>query len=63
VGAWGQKDGEDVVSGIDYVLKRYPIDLKRRPHGAFLRRIHTNWLITQYPDRFAAAITGAGISN
>ena len=23
----------------------------------------TNWLITQYPDRFAAAITGAGISN
>ena len=23
----------------------------------------TNWLITQYPDRFAAAVTGAGISN
>ena len=23
----------------------------------------TNWLITQYPDRFAAAITGAGITN
>jgi dipeptidyl aminopeptidase/acylaminoacyl peptidase len=23
----------------------------------------TNWLITQYPDRFAAAISGAGISN
>ncbi len=22
-----------------------------------------NWLITQYPDRFAAAIVGAGISN
>jgi len=63
-GAWGQKDGEDVVSGIDYVLKRYPIDPKRVGHtghsyGGFL----TNWLITQYPDRFAAAITGAGISN
>ena len=23
----------------------------------------TNWLITQYPDRFAAAISGAGIVN
>jgi dipeptidyl aminopeptidase/acylaminoacyl peptidase len=63
-GAWGQKDGEDVISGIDYVLKRYPIDAKRVGHtghsyGGFM----TNWLITQYPDRFAAAITGAGISN
>jgi dipeptidyl aminopeptidase/acylaminoacyl peptidase len=63
-GAWGQKDGEDVVSGIDYVLKRYPVDARRVGHtghsyGGFL----TNWLITQYPDRFAAAITGAGISN
>lgn len=63
-GAWGQKDGEDVVSGIDFVLKRYPIDAERVGHtghsyGGFM----TNWLITQYPDRFAAAITGAGISN
>ena len=44
--------------------KRYPIDPKRVGHtghsyGGFM----TNWLITQYPDRFAAAITGAGISN
>jgi dipeptidyl aminopeptidase/acylaminoacyl peptidase len=63
-GEWGHKDGQDVVSGIDYVLKRYPIDAKRVGHtghsyGGFM----TNWLITQYPDRFAAAITGAGISN
>ena len=63
-GAWGAKDGEDVVSGVDYVLKRYPIDPKRVGHtghsyGGFM----TNWLITQYPDRFAAAITGAGITN
>ena len=63
-GAWGTKDGEDVVSGIDYVLKRHPIDAKRVGHtghsyGGFM----TNWLITQYPDRFAAAITGAGITN
>jgi dipeptidyl aminopeptidase/acylaminoacyl peptidase len=63
-GEWGRKDGEDIVSGIDYVLKRYPIDPKRVGHtghsyGGFM----TNWLITQYPDRFAAAITGAGITN
>jgi dipeptidyl aminopeptidase/acylaminoacyl peptidase len=63
-GEWGTKDGQDVVSGIDYVLKRYPIDPKRVGHtghsyGGFM----TNWLITQYPDRFAAAITGAGITN
>jgi dipeptidyl aminopeptidase/acylaminoacyl peptidase len=63
-GEWGKKDGEDVMSGIDYVLKRYPIDAKRVGHtghsyGGFM----TNWLITQYPDRFAAAISGAGISN
>ena len=46
-GEWGKKDGEDVVSGIDYVLKRYPIDAKRVGHtghsyGGFM----TNWLIT-----------------
>ena len=63
-GEWGKKDGEDVIAGIDYVLKRYPIDPRRVGHtghsyGGFM----TNWLITQYPDRFAAAITGAGISN
>jgi dipeptidyl aminopeptidase/acylaminoacyl peptidase len=63
-GAWGEKDGQDVVSGVEYVLKRYPIDPKRVGHighsyGGFM----TNWLITQYPDRFAAAIAGAGISN
>ncbi|HTM27145.1 MAG TPA: S9 family peptidase [Vicinamibacterales bacterium] len=63
-GEWGTKDGEDVVSGIDYVIHKYPIDSKRVGHtghsyGGFM----TNWLITQYPDRFAAAVTGAGISN
>jgi dipeptidyl aminopeptidase/acylaminoacyl peptidase len=63
-GEWGRKDGEDVMSGIDFALKRYPIDPKRVGHtghsyGGFM----TNWLITQYPDRFAAAISGAGISN
>jgi dipeptidyl aminopeptidase/acylaminoacyl peptidase len=63
-GEWGKKDGEDVIAGIEAVIKKYPIDPKRVGHighsyGGFM----SNWLITQYPDRFAAAITGAGISN
>ena len=63
-GAWGTKDGQDVVSGIDYVVKNYPVDVKKvgtmgHSYGGFM----TNWLITAYPDRFAAAATGAGISN
>ena len=46
-GAWGDRDGEDVVAGIDYVLKKYPIDPRRVGHtghsyGGFM----TNWLIT-----------------
>ena len=62
-GAWGDKDGEDVMAGIDYVIGRYPINPQKVGHtghsyGGFM----TNWLITQYPDRFAA-ITGAGITN
>ena len=63
-GAWGTKDGQDVISGIDYVIAHYPIDRARvatmgHSYGGFM----TNWLITQYPDRFAAAASGAGISN
>jgi len=63
-GGWGTKDGQDVVSGIDYVIARNPIDRARvatmgHSYGGFM----TNWLITQYPDRFAAAASGAGISN
>ena len=63
-GAWGTKDGQDVMAGVDYVLGRMPIDRKRvatigHSYGGFM----TNWLITQYPDLFAAAIPGAGIVN
>ena len=61
-GAWGTKDGQDVMAGVDYVIGKYPIDRARvatigHSYGGFM----TNWLITQYPDRFAAAIPGAGI--
>ena len=63
-GAWGDRDGEDVVSGIDYVISRYPIDRNRvatigHSYGGFM----SNWLIVRYPERFAAAAVGAGIVN
>jgi dipeptidyl aminopeptidase/acylaminoacyl peptidase len=63
-GAWGTKDGQDVMAGVDYVLAHYALDRARvatigHSYGGFM----TNWLITQYPDRFAAAIPGAGIVN
>ena len=63
-GAWGDKDGEDVMSGTDYVLANYPADAGRvatigHSYGGFM----SNWLITRYPDRFQAAAVGAGISN
>jgi dipeptidyl aminopeptidase/acylaminoacyl peptidase len=63
-GAWGSKDGEDVMAGVGHALANYPIDSTRigttgHSYGGFL----TNWLITQDPDRFAAAVAGAGISN
>ena len=63
-GGWGNRDGEDVMAGIDHVIANYPVDRSRvatigHSYGGFM----TNWLITQYPDRFAAAIPGAGIVN
>lgn len=63
-GAWGTKDGQDVMAGIDYAISNYPIDKSKvasigHSYGGFM----TNWLIGQYPDRFAAAASGAGIVN
>ena len=63
-GAWGDKDGEDVMAGIDYSIAHFAIDSDRvasigHSYGGFM----TNWLISRYPDRFAAAAAGAGIVN
>ena len=47
-GEWGKKDGEDVVSGIDYVLKKYPDRCQaRRAHRPFVRRVHDQ--LADYP--------------
>jgi dipeptidyl aminopeptidase/acylaminoacyl peptidase len=63
-GAWGDRDGEDVIAGIDYAISKYPIDRNRvatigHSYGGFM----SNWLIVKYPERFAAAAVGAGIVN
>ncbi|MGD2070815.1 MAG: S9 family peptidase [Gemmatimonadota bacterium] len=63
-GGWGTLDGEDVLAGVDHLVERYPIDRDRvGTTGHSYGGILTNWLITRYPDRFAAAVSGAGASN
>jgi dipeptidyl aminopeptidase/acylaminoacyl peptidase len=62
-GSWGDEDYDDVMAGVDHVLGRWPIDESRMgvtgySYGGYL----TNWIVTQ-TDRFAAAASGAGISN
>lgn len=63
-GGWGNRDGEDVMSGIDHLVARYRVDRNRvGTTGHSYGGILTNWLITRYPDRFRAAVPGAGESN
>ncbi len=63
-GGWGNKDGEDVIAGIDALAARFAIDRDRvGTTGHSYGGILTNWLITRYPDRFKAAVPGAGESN
>ena len=63
-GGWGIKDGEDVLAGVDHLVARLPIDRARvGSTGHSYGGILTNWLITRYPERFRAAISGAGESN
>jgi dipeptidyl aminopeptidase/acylaminoacyl peptidase len=62
-GGWGNLDYEDTMSAVGYAIDTYNVDANRLgvtgySYGGFL----TNWLIT-HTDRFAAAISGAGISN
>ncbi|HSM61165.1 MAG TPA: S9 family peptidase [Longimicrobiales bacterium] len=62
-GSWGDEDYDDVMAGVDHVVGRWPVDTTRMgvtgySYGGYL----TNWIITQ-TDRFAAALSGAGISN
>ncbi len=63
-GSWGTKDGEDVLAGVDHLIAQHRVDGSRvGTTGHSYGGILTNWLITRYPDRFRAAIPGAGESN
>jgi len=62
-GGWGERDYEDVLSGVDYALKHYRANPRRLgvtgySYGGFL----TNWIIG-HTARFAAAVVGAGPSD
>jgi dipeptidyl aminopeptidase/acylaminoacyl peptidase len=62
-GGWGDRDFEDVMSGVDYAIKHYSADPQRLgvtgySYGGFL----TNWIIG-HTTRFAAAVVGAGPSD
>lgn len=63
-GGWGTLDGEDVLSGVDHLVEGGLVDRARvGTTGHSYGGILTNWLITRYPDRFKAAVSGAGASN
>jgi dipeptidyl aminopeptidase/acylaminoacyl peptidase len=60
---FGHGDLKDIMSGVDQVLRQYPVDGNRMgirgwSYGGFM----TMWAVTQ-TNRFKAAVTGAGISN
>ena len=60
---FGGGDFQDIMTGIDALLKQYPIDPKRlgirgHSYGGYM----VMWAETQTP-RFAAAVSGAGLSN
>jgi dipeptidyl aminopeptidase/acylaminoacyl peptidase len=60
---FGGGDYEDILAGVDAILKQYPVDPKRigirgHSYGGYM----TMWAETQ-TQRFAAAVAGAGLSN
>jgi dipeptidyl aminopeptidase/acylaminoacyl peptidase len=60
---FGYGDFRDILSGVDYVVKKYPVDDNRIgisgwSYGGYL----TMWAVTQ-TRRFRAAVAGAGIAN
>ncbi|HEX5230540.1 MAG TPA: S9 family peptidase [Bryobacteraceae bacterium] len=60
---FGHGDLEDILGGVDDIVKNYPVDSKRIgiggwSYGGFM----TMWTVTQ-THRFRAAFAGAGIAN
>jgi dipeptidyl aminopeptidase/acylaminoacyl peptidase len=60
---FGYGDLRDVLTGVDAILQRYPIDEKRLGIGGWSYGGYmTMWTVTQ-TNRFHAAVAGAGIAN
>jgi dipeptidyl aminopeptidase/acylaminoacyl peptidase len=64
LGGWGDVDADDAMAVIDHfvasgVADRSRVGLLGFSYGAFL----VNWLVGAHPDRFAAAVSEAGVSN
>jgi dipeptidyl aminopeptidase/acylaminoacyl peptidase len=60
---WGNKDVQDVLAGVDYVLQQGIADPERLAVGGWsYGGILTNYVIAS-DTRFKAAISGAGVSN
>ncbi len=64
-GDWGPKAGKDIVAGIDAFLAAHPevdgtkVGIYGGSYGGFM----TEYLVTNWPDRFAAAVSMYGISD
>lgn len=63
VGQWGKGDFEDIMAGVDYVIRSGFIDTTRMgvtggSYGGFM----TNWIIS-HSNRFKTAVTQRSISN
>jgi dipeptidyl aminopeptidase/acylaminoacyl peptidase len=59
---WGQKDFEDVIAGVDYVIEKGYADPDRLGVGGWsYGGIMTNYVITQ-SQRFKGAVSGASIA-
>jgi len=64
LGEWGTREGEDTLRLIGHLVAEGVADPARvGVYGGSYGGFMTNWLITQYPDRFHAAVTMSTISH
>ncbi|MFC1482644.1 prolyl oligopeptidase family serine peptidase [Candidatus Margulisiibacteriota bacterium] len=60
---WGGKDLKDVLVGVDYVIKQYPVDSKKIAITGWSYGGYLTALAIGKTNRFTAAVVGAGITN
>jgi dipeptidyl aminopeptidase/acylaminoacyl peptidase len=60
---WGEKDVEDVLSGVDYLVARRIADPKRLAVGGWSYGGELTDYVIASDTRFKAAVSGAGIGN